>query len=104
MSALPDAWCHKHLSLADKTNFFRPQAQEGSSHRHVPNTCLASDLELPELPCSGATPEVTAELLLVYGSQDFPPGKPHLGNAAHRFVMNQGWACMKSPGVYNPIT
>ena len=44
----------------------------------MPDPCLASDLELPELPCAGATPEVTAELLLVYGSQDFPPSKPHL--------------------------
>ena len=66
------------MSLAVKTNFLKPQAQEGSSHRHVPDPCLASDLELPELPCAGATPEVTAKLLLVYGSQDFPPGKPHL--------------------------
>ena len=77
-AALPDAWYHRHLSLAGKTNFLRPQAQEGSSHRHVPDPCLASDLEHPELSCAGATPEVTAELLLVYGSQDFPPSKPHL--------------------------
>ena len=66
------------MSLADKTNFLRPQAQKGSSHRHVPDPCSASDLELPELPCAGATLEVTAKLLLVSGSQDFPPGKPHL--------------------------
>ena len=67
-----------------------------------PDLCLASDLELPELPCAGATPEVTAKLLLVYGSQDFLPGKPHLGNPAHRFEMNQGWACMKPPGATVP--
>ena len=88
--------------MAVKTNFLRPQAQEGSSHRHVPDPHLDSDLELPEHSCSEATPEVTAELLLVYGSQDFPPGKPHLGNPAHRFVMNQGWACRKPPGAMVP--
>ena len=61
---------------SDKTNFLKPQ--EGSSHRHVPDPRLASDLELLELLCAGATPEVTAKLLLVYVSQDFPPSKPHL--------------------------
>ncbi|XDB55922.1 hypothetical protein AB1E18_009384 [Capra hircus] len=44
---------------------------------------LATGLELPEPPCAGATPEVTAELLVLYSSQDFPPSKPHLGNPAH---------------------
>ena len=70
---------HTHLRL---------QAQEGSSHRHVPDPCVASDLELPELPCAGATPEITAKLLTMYSSQYFPPSKPHLGNPVHRFVMN----------------
>ena len=61
---------------------FRSQAQEGSSHSRVPHPCLASHLELPELPCAGATPEVTAKLLILYCSQDFPPSKPHLGTQA----------------------
>ena len=67
------------MSLADKTNFLKPQAQEGSSDRHVPDLRLASDLELPELLCAGATPEVTAELLILYSYLDFAPSKPHLG-------------------------
>ena len=50
----------------------------------MPDPCLASDLVLPELPCAGAAPKVTAGLLLLFGSQDFPPGKPHLGNLVHR--------------------
>ena len=81
-SALPDAWYHRQLSLADKTNFLKPQAQEGSGHRHVPDPRLASDLELPELLCAGAAPEVTAELLILDSYQDFPPSKPHLGTQA----------------------
>ncbi|MXQ99162.1 hypothetical protein E5288_WYG012306 [Bos mutus] len=86
----------RHLSLAVKTNFLKPQAQEGSSYRHVPDLCLTSDLELPELPCAGATPEVTAKLLLVSGSQDFPPGKPHLWDAARA-------AAVSSPGTPEPV-
>ena len=67
---------------SDKTNFLKPQAQEGSSHRHVPDPRLASDLELLELLCAGATPEVTAELLILYSYPDFAPSKPHLGTQA----------------------
>ena len=46
----------------------RPQAQEDSSHSPVIDSCLASGPELLELPCTGATPEITAELLILYGS------------------------------------
>ena len=102
MSALPDAWCHKHLSLADKTNFLKPQAQEVFSHRHVPDLCLASDLELPELPCAGSTPEVTAKLFITYSSQDFRPSKLHLGNPALRVLLNYSWAFRKPPGTTMP--
>ena len=48
----------------------------------VIDSCLASGPELLELPCAGETPEVTAELLILYSSQDFPPSKPHLGTQA----------------------
>ena len=50
----------------------RPQVQECSSHRHVPDLCLASGLELPELPCTGAAPEGTAELLILLQFPGFP--------------------------------
>lgn len=46
------------------------------------DTGLASGLEFPELPCPGASPEVTAELLIAYGSRGTPPSKPHLGTHA----------------------
>ena len=81
-------WGPKESSQLSTYTHFRSQAQEGSSHSHVPHPCLASRMELPELPCAGATPEITAELLILYSSQDFPPSKPHVGNPAHRFVMN----------------
>ena len=42
----------------------------------MPDPCLASDLEVPELPCAGVTPEVTAEMLIMYSSLDFLPSKP----------------------------
>ena len=52
-----------------------------TEHTHpsdpIIDLCLASGPELPGLP-----PEVTAELLILYGSQDFPPSKPHLGTQA----------------------
>ncbi|DAA23762.1 TPA: hypothetical protein BOS_12655 [Bos taurus] len=72
--------------LSDGTSLekrlFYSEAQEGSSDRHVPDLRLASDLELPELLCAGATPEVTAELLILYSYPDFAPSKPHLGTQA----------------------
>ena len=55
----------------------KPQAQECSSHRHVPDLCLASGLELPELPCEGADPEVTAELLILLQFPGFPSQQAH---------------------------
>ena len=57
-----------------------------TEHTHpsdpIIDLCLASGRELPELPYAGATPEVTAELLILYGSRDFPSSKPHLGTQA----------------------
>ena len=75
-------WGPKELSWLNTHKPLRPQAQEDSIHSPVIDLCLASGLELLELPCAGATPEVTAELLILYGSQDFPPSKPHLGTQA----------------------
>lgn len=76
--------CHWLLSV---TNFLKPQVKEDSSHSPVPDSCLASDLEFPELPRAGATPEVTAKLLVVYSSKDFLPAS-HATNHAHGFVIN----------------
>ena len=81
-------WGPKELSRLSSHTHLRHQAQEGSSHSHVTHPCLAINRELPELSFAGATPEVTAELLIMYSSQDFLPSKLHLGNTPHRFVMN----------------
>ena len=72
----------RELSRLSTHTHLKPQAQEGSSHRLVPDLCLASGLELSELPCAGAAPEVTAELLILLQLPGFP------SQQAHRVVLN----------------
>ena len=55
----------------------KPQAQEWSSYRHVPDLCLASGLQLSDLPWAGAAPEVTAELLILLQFPGFASQQAH---------------------------
>ena len=67
----------RELSRLSTHTHLKPQTQEWSSHRHVPDLCLAIGLELPELPWAGAAPEVTAKLLILLQFPGFPSQQVH---------------------------
>lgn len=59
------------LAVIGTCHWLIRQISSNPKHRKpvlVPDQCLANDLELPEPPREGATPEVTAKLLIVFNS------------------------------------